>query len=38
MQVPDQARKIAELLVEHGMAAGATAADALYVGERSSAV
>ena len=38
MQVPDQARKIAELLVERGMAAGATAADALYVGERSSSV
>lgn len=38
MQVPDQARRIAELLVERGMAAGATAADALYVGERSSAV
>ena len=38
MQVPEQARKIAQLLVERGMAAGATATDALYVGERSSGV
>jgi PmbA protein len=38
MQVPEQARKIAESLVERGIAAGATAADALYVGERSSGV
>ena len=38
MQVPEQARKIAEALVERGIAAGATAADALYVGERSSGV
>ncbi len=34
----DQARRIAEKLVERGIAAGATAADALYVGERSSSV
>ena len=38
MQSPDQARKIAERLVERGIAAGATAADALYVGDRSSGV
>ena len=35
---PEQARKIAESLVERGTRAGATAADALYVGERSSGV
>lgn len=35
MQAPEQARKIAQSLVERGMAAGATAADALYVGGRS---
>ena len=34
----DQAKSIAESLVELGIAAGATAADALYVGERSSGV
>jgi PmbA protein len=34
----DDARAIAESLVERGVAAGATAADALYVGERSSGV
>ena len=34
----DQAKKIAESLVERGIAAGATAADALYVGDRSSSV
>jgi PmbA protein len=34
----DQARTVAESLVERGIAAGATAADALYVGERSSGV
>jgi PmbA protein len=34
----DQARRIAEKLVERGIAAGASAADALYVGERSSSV
>jgi PmbA protein len=38
MQSPEQARKIAERLVEQGIAAGASAADALYVGERSSGV
>ena len=38
MQPPEAARKIAESLVERGMAAGATAADALYVGDRSSSV
>jgi PmbA protein len=34
----DDARAIAESLVERGAAAGASAADALYVGERSSGV
>lgn len=38
MQAPEQARKIAESLVERGIAAGASAADALYGGERSSSV
>jgi len=38
MLSPDAARKIAESLVERGIAAGATAADALYAGNRSSAV
>ena len=38
MQSPEQAKIIAESLVERGIAAGATAADALYVGERSSGV
>ena len=38
MQCPEDARKIAESLVERGTAAGATAADALYVGDRSSGV
>jgi PmbA protein len=38
MLAPDHARKIAESLIEHGIAAGAEAADALYVGERSSGV
>jgi PmbA protein len=38
MLKPDQARRIAESLVERGTAAGATAADAIYVGERSSGV
>jgi PmbA protein len=38
MQNPQNARKIAETLVERGIAVGATAADALYVGERSSGV
>ena len=35
---PDHARRIADSLVERGIAAGATAADALYVGDRSSGV
>jgi len=38
MQSPEAARKIAESLVERGLAAGATAADALYAGDRSSSV
>jgi PmbA protein len=38
MQDPDQARRVAQSLVERGVAAGATAADALYAGERSSGV
>src|SRR5947207_11110580 len=38
MQSPQDARRIAESLVERGIAAGATAADALYIGERSSGV
>ncbi|MFL6776767.1 MAG: TldD/PmbA family protein [Sphingomicrobium sp.] len=35
---PEDARDTAESLVERGIAAGATAADALYVGDRSSSV
>ena len=38
MQSPEDARCLAETLVERGMAAGATAADALYGGSRSSSV
>ena len=38
MQSPEEARRIAEALIERGIAAGATAADALYIGERSSGV
>jgi len=38
MQSPDIARKIAESIVERGIAAGATAADAIYVGDSSSSV
>jgi len=38
MQAPEQARRIAEALVERGIAAGATTADALYAGDRSSSV
>ena len=38
MQSPEDARKIAESLVDRGIRAGASAADALYVGERSSGV
>lgn len=37
MQSPDNARKIVESLVERGVAAGATSADAFYTGDRSSA-
>ena len=38
MLAPDQARQIAESLVERGMAAGATAADAIYAGGLASGV
>jgi len=38
MQSADQARDIANSLVERAIAAGATAADALYAGDRSSSV
>ena len=38
MQAPEQARRIADSLVERGIAAGATAADALYTGQSSSGV
>src|SRR6476646_6998196 len=38
MRSPDQAQSIAASLVERGIAVGATAADALYIGERSSGV
>src|SRR3954452_9176186 len=38
MQSPEQARRIAEALVERGIAAGASAADAIYVGDHSSGV
>ncbi|HKX92459.1 MAG TPA: metallopeptidase TldD-related protein [Sphingomicrobium sp.] len=38
MQTPEAAQTIAESLVERAMAAGATAADAVYAGERSSGV
>jgi PmbA protein len=38
MLSPDKAERIADSLVERGIAAGATAADALYVADRSSAV
>ena len=38
MLSPAKAQSIAESLVERGMAAGATAADALYAGDRSSGV
>lgn len=38
MQSPEQARNIANSLVERGIAAGATAADALYAGDRSLSV
>lgn len=38
MQAPEDAQRIAESLVERGIAAGASAADALYVGGSSSSV
>jgi len=38
MLSPDQARTITETLVERGIAAGASASDALYAGNRSSSV
>ncbi|HET7577312.1 MAG TPA: metallopeptidase TldD-related protein [Sphingomicrobium sp.] len=38
MKAPEEACRIAESLVERGIAAGATAADALYGGDRSSGV
>ena len=38
MLSPEDARRLAESLVERGMAAGATAADALYAGDRSTSV
>jgi PmbA protein len=38
MLSPDKAKAIAESLVERGIAAGATAADVLYAGDRSSSV
>jgi PmbA protein len=38
MQSPEQAQRIAESLVERGIAAGASAADALYAADRSSGV
>ena len=38
MQSPEQARSIAQSLVERATAAGASAADALYIGDRSSGV
>ena len=38
MHSPDAARRIAESLVERGLAAGATAADVLYIGDSASSV
>lgn len=38
MQAPQEARRIAQSLVERGIAAGATAADAIYAGDGSSGV
>jgi len=38
MQSPEAARNIAEALVDRGIAAGATAADVLYVGDRTAGV
>src|SRR5947208_11131065 len=38
MLSPEQAKSVAQSLVERGIVAGATAADALYAGSRSSSV
>jgi len=38
MQTPENARRIAESLIERGISAGATSADALYAGNQSSGV
>src|SRR5947209_2354283 len=38
MLLPDEAKAIAQSIIERGIRAGATAADALYAGERSSSV
>jgi PmbA protein len=38
MQSPEQSKTIVESLIERGIAAGATTADAIYVGDRSSGV
>ena len=38
MLSPEDAKRVAETLVERGIASGASAADALYVGERSTGV
>jgi PmbA protein len=38
MQSPENARKVAQSLVERGIVAGATSADVFYAGDRSSAV
>src|SRR4029079_2455815 len=38
MLSPEDAKRVAETLVQRGIATGASAADALYVGERSSGV
>src|SRR5512133_2433132 len=38
MQSLEDARRLAQSLVERGIAAGASAADALYIGDRSSSV
>ena len=38
MLEPEKATTVVEALVERGIAAGATAADAIYVGDRSSSV
>src|SRR5947209_13826187 len=38
MLLPDEAKAIAQSIIERGIRAGATAADAIYAGERSSSV